>query len=95
MDGTARAMVQPAETLRPPVGTPVYCYFLGNRYAGKVVGYGRAAPRVRFQLKNGRVIEGPATVLPPGDWMGNGIYRGYLARLRGRADLGPQFTGGI
>jgi len=68
------------ETLIPPVGTVVKCYFGSHVYRGKVVKHGRVAPHVLFTLKNGRVIQGRATILPH-DASTGVVYRGYLAQL--------------
>lgn len=68
-----------ADTLMPPVGTEVNCYFGAKRYRGRVVKHGSKFPWVRFKLKNGKVKEGPATVLAHDDH--RAIYKGYLAQM--------------
>lgn len=71
----------PVETLMPPVGTKLNVFFGPRTYRGEVVRHGRRFPRVRFTLKNGKVKEGPATVIPPGP---TGVtYSGYLAQMPG------------
>lgn len=68
-------------TLMPPIGTELWCYFGANRYRAKVIAHGSKYPKVRFKLKNGKVKEGPATVIPPGP---TGVtYSGYLAQMFG------------
>ncbi len=67
------------ETLMPPVGTAVRCWFGPYVYQGVVTKHGKVAPHVRFKLKNGRVVEGRATIRPHGSPTGI-IYRGYLAQ---------------
>ncbi len=68
------------ETLMPPIGTEVECYFGANKYRGYVCGHGRVAPHVRFKLKSGRLVTGRATILPHG--VSTAVtYRGYLAKM--------------
>jgi hypothetical protein len=68
------------QTLMPPIGTSVQCWFGSHTYRGVVSKNGKVAPHVRFKLKNGRVIEGRATILPHGAATGV-AYRGYLAQM--------------
>ena len=75
-----RRPVARVQSERPPVGTMVICYFGANKYRGTVVRYGRTEPVVRFTLRNGKVKEGRATILPAGAALGV-EYSGYLAQL--------------
>lgn len=70
----------PAETLMTPIGTEVQAWFGSHKYRAFVFKHGRVAPHIRFKLKNGRVIEGRATILPHGSPTGV-TYRGYLAQM--------------
>ncbi len=73
----------PVATLKPAVGTELWCYYGRYRYRGKVVAHLAKFPVVEFKMKNGKVKRGRATVIPPGPI---GVtYVGYLAQMFGAA----------
>lgn len=74
-------MTEKRPSLMPHVGFTIQAFFGGNSYRAKVVAHGKKYPVIRFTLKNGRVVEGPATVLPHDEPLGASAYYGYLAKM--------------
>jgi hypothetical protein len=79
--------------LMPPIGTEVQAFFGSHKYRAIVSKHGKVAPHIRFKLKNGRIVEGRATILPHGSPTGV-TYRGYLAQMFDSSFYGAKPKGG-
>lgn len=57
-------MAMVAEMVKPPIGAKVRVFYSAHTYTGEVVGHGPKYTKVKFKLKNGKVLERMAGVFP-------------------------------
>ena len=73
-------MTDEQRSLQPDVGIMVTAYYYANKYAAKVISHGKKYPKVSFRLRNGRQVEGYATIIEHDAPLPE-KHRGYLCRM--------------